>query len=414
MRLIVCNTFFHELFFHKERMIRLRGENTLKFFYDIDFQQMILEKIVSPFDQLIIADNGPLYHLLNDSDDLHIPVLNGVLILSLPIDIYVKLNELYPDCIPLVQNLCLRESYQEEIGSERMIPFLQRATKFIDFDSIPNLPGELSLSPSIEVLCFEYCDEINQLCSPLPNLRVINLLESCICNLNDFKHLKELSMDDVQFSDMKDYSKDYSILNTVKKLYFRELEELEEDEFSFLQETEEVHVFTCFDIVYYSDSFRKSKRITIEDCSPSTDIDIDLSYYSQVKQFTLKGEKLYLMDGLTTGIVPPTLQHLHLENVCGIANLVGFEHLRKITLINCPSITSLRGLKGVPSIYLYGLLITSLDGLGENSDIWIEACDNIMNFSLLKHINGAKVVNCKEFIDASHLDHVAIVLLIDS
>ncbi len=415
IKTISSNTSLYRLYLKKERIIQLKDKNVLNFFHDLSFQQLILEKIVSPLDQLIIHDKDSLYHpLMNGGHDLVVPQLNGVRALDLPIDIYVMLNELFPDFIPVVQNLHLRPSYgshndlhllnsnyDKEMESERILPFLHRAKKSIKFYSLKDLTEELSLSPTIEELSFEYCNVIKKLASPLPNLRVVKLDETIIRNLHDFSHLQQLSLDEPVISEMTNYT----ALNKAKRLILRECEETED--FTFLQETEEVNIFSFFGIMDYSKCFKKSKKIHIKDDFPATDIDVDLSYYSQVEEFTLTGEKLVLTNGLATGRISSTLKRLHLANVCGIKNLSGFDHLTKISLLNCPNITTLIGLTHVPSIHLYGLVVTSLEGLGENRDVWIESCDNITDFSPLKYVNRVTVANCKGFRDASHLDQVA-------
>lgn len=58
-------------------MIRIDGTNIVNFFYDFDFQQMILEKIESPFDQPIIFNSGNYLRVLH-GNDLHVPHLNGI------------------------------------------------------------------------------------------------------------------------------------------------------------------------------------------------------------------------------------------------------------------------------------------------------------------------------------------------
>eukprot|EP00599_Poterioochromonas_sp_BG-1_P002836 CAMPEP_0173143184 /NCGR_PEP_ID=MMETSP1105-20130129/6527_1 /TAXON_ID=2985 /ORGANISM="Ochromonas sp., Strain BG-1" /LENGTH=454 /DNA_ID=CAMNT_0014056707 /DNA_START=131 /DNA_END=1495 /DNA_ORIENTATION=- len=405
MTTISCNTSLHRLLFKKERIVKLFGENTITFFYDADFQQMILEKIESPLDQLFLHDESNLYNLLTEGDDLEVPQLNGIKTLILPVDIYVKLNELFPEFLPAVQNLHLCPSFHEEIESERIIPFLHRVTKSIQFSSLQNLPEELSLSSTLEELSFEYCNAIHKLSSPLPNLRTVKLTESIIENLNDFNHLQELSLDETQVSVMTNYT----ALNTAKRLILQNFQGL--SDFTFLQETEEIFISSFFQMIDYSKCFKKSKNIALRDFSPSIKIDVDLSYYSQVEEFTITGEKLILKNGLAKGIVPAPLKRLNLANVFGIANLTGFEHLMKISLLNCPDITTLEGLTRVPSIHLYGLGLTSLEGLGENRDVWIESCGSITDFSPLKSVNRVKIVNCKGFTEASHLDHVAYVVI---
>lgn len=175
---------------------------------------MILEKIESPLDQLFLSDSGcNIFNPYIDGTRI-VPRLNGVKTLVLSIDIYVRLNELYPDSIPLVQNLQLFSSFHEEIAGERILPFLPRVTKSIHFYSL-HLPKELFLSLSIEELSFENCNVINNLSSPLPNLRIVRLLNSCIYNLNDFNHLEELTIDESQIFAMTNYS----ALFTAKKLH---------------------------------------------------------------------------------------------------------------------------------------------------------------------------------------------------
>ena len=60
MNIIFCNSSLYRLYLKKERMIQLKDENTVKFFYDLNFQQRILEKIHSPLEQLIIHANDSL------------------------------------------------------------------------------------------------------------------------------------------------------------------------------------------------------------------------------------------------------------------------------------------------------------------------------------------------------------------
>lgn len=142
MTVISCNTSFYQLYFKKERRIQLFGEHTIDFFHDLNFQQMILEKIESPLDQLFLSDSGcNIFNPYIDGTRI-VPRLNGVKTLVLSIDIYVRLNELYPDSIPLVQNLQLFSSFHEEIAGERILPFLPRVTKSIHFYSL-HLPKEV-------------------------------------------------------------------------------------------------------------------------------------------------------------------------------------------------------------------------------------------------------------------------------
>ncbi len=101
---------------------------------------------------------------------IFVPHLNGLKTLTLPTDVYMLLNESYPDAVPVVQNLHLSLHVQER---KRILPFLPRVTKSIHFTSLQYFPEELSLSSTIEELSFENCYEIGKISSPLPNLRVV-------------------------------------------------------------------------------------------------------------------------------------------------------------------------------------------------------------------------------------------------
>lgn len=142
----------------------------------------------------------------------------------------------------------------------------------------------------------------------------------------------------------------------MKNLFFGSFENL--FQFKFLQETEEIFIATFCDlyIIDYSKSFKKSKKITIKDFAPSNRVNVDISYYSQIEEFNIEGDKVSFKNGITTGIIPATLKRLHLTNVHGISGLAGFEHLRKISLFNYPNITTLRGLERVPIIHLNGFV----------------------------------------------------------
>jgi len=386
---------------------------------------MILDKMDSPLHQLHMSVNECFEDVLNKGGhELHIPRFNGVKTLDLPMDVYVKLNELYPDCIPAVQNLCLSSGGQEgeEIEGERILPFLHRVTKSIHFYSLRNLPETLSLSSSIEEVILEYCNA-TKLSSPLSNLCFVRLKQSCIRNLNDFQHLPGLCIDEVQVSAM---TTDYSALITAKKLRIENWDNL--SDFSFLQENDEITIRDCSTITNYSNCFKNSKKITIEwtessggyDCTESNDGDdcpsftIDLSYYSQIKEFHFKGEdhNVVFTNSLATGIIPPTLKHLYLGGIHGITNLEGFEHLKKVEIEYCPDITTLRGLERIPSVSIGGLKLKSLEGLGgDNKDVSIGYCEKIKDFSQLKHVNRVSIFSCKGFTNSSHLDHVSHVLI---
>lgn len=413
MNLISCDTSFYRLYFQKERKIKLSDWNTRKFFVDEHFQRMILEKMDSPLHQLHMNVNESFEDVLNKGGiDVHIPRFNGVHTLVLSMDVYVKLNERYPDCIPAVQNLHL-SSEGEAIKGERILPFLHRVTKSIDFYSLRNLPETLSLSSSIEEVTLQYCNA-TKLSLPLPNLHFVKLKQSCIQNLNDFQHLSTLFIDEVQVSAMKT---DYTALITAKILRIENWDNL--SDFSFLQENEEIIIRYCLTVTNYSNCFKNSKKITIQwtessggdDC-PS--FNIDLSYYSQVEEFHFEGEdhNVVLTNGLATGIIPPTLKYLYLGGVHNITNLEGFEHLKKVQIEYCPDITTLRGLGRVNSVSIGGLELKSLEGLGgENKDVCIGDCAKIKDFSPLKHVNRVRIFGCKGFTNSSHLDHVSHVFI---
>ncbi len=400
---ITVNSFLYRLFFKRERKILLFGENTINFFTDVKFQQMILGKIYSPLDQLSVHDTYFLFHEhCKNLIDLPIPHLNGLMSLFLPIDIYAKINEAFPTAIPKVRNLILARSYDDNYDLEstwKIFPFLHRVVESIRFSGLENVPEELSLPSSIKELSFDRGSTINKLSSPLPNLRVLILFYSPIRNLNDFKYLDVLRVDQAQLSVMSDYA----ALTTAKKLNIEYSQRL--TDISFLQENEDITIFGCGNLVNFTNCFSKSKKITIDISYES--IDVDVSYYSKVEELKLTGMQLVLMNGLARGGISSSLRHLHLEGVGGFTNLIGFEHLEKVSLLKCPDITTLRGLIRVPSIHLSDLALATLDELGENKDVWVESCDNITDFSPLKYVNRVKVVSCKGFTDASHLDHVS-------
>lgn len=270
----------------------------------------------------------------------------------------------------------------------------------------------MSLSPTLEKLSFYNCT-VNKLSSPLLNLRVLTLRLSKIGNLNDFNHLNELTVNKTQVSDMTDYS----ALITAKKLHLEDCKDL--SDMSVLQEKEEITLTDCLQFTNLIKCFEKAKKITIVLYTPSVELDVDLSDYSQIKELEItiatfhlgKNDHTMLKNGLATGIIPRTLESLKLYGVRGIMNFTGFEHLKKVSLSYCPEISTLKGLERIPTIDLQGLELTSLEGLCENEMVYIRDCDNIMDFSPLRFVNRVTLRGCMGFTDSSHLDHVAHVII---
>ena len=205
---------------------------------------------------------------------------------------------------------------------------------------------------------------------------------------------------------------DYSALSTARSLAIHASGNSLSD-VSFLQENEEIIITACYRLVDYANCFHKTKKIKLDFYSASVDVDINLSNYSKVEEFKLEGDDILLTHGLARGIIPPTLKQLQLKGVGEFTDLIGFGHLNKVSLIECLDVSSLSGLERVASVSLVRMPLKSLEGLGENKDVFIEFLDEVTDFSPLKYVKRVTVRRCRGFTDASHLDHVSHVSIKD-
>lgn len=100
----------------------------------------------------------------------------------------------------------------------------------------------------------------------------------------------------------------------------------------------------------------------------------------------------------------PIVQNLYLDHSLRNGKLI--KSKRFITFLqNVKESIRLSRLQDLEDLTLVSSL--SLEELGENKEVHINFCNNITDFSPLRHVNRVTIADCEGFTDSLQLDHVA-------
>eukprot|EP01040_Poterioochromonas_malhamensis_P004076 gene4076-4360_t len=178
---------------------------------------------------------------------------------------------------------------------------------------------------------------------------------------------------------------DVSIYKEVPRIYIENCFKI--SNISFLKNNEEVHIIDCWNILDYSQSFHSTERISLVVSNPASYINLDV--FQATVSLKIHGRKR--IDG-------------------SLANLQStLRILRKVSLTDCSSITSVSNLKNVPVLILSELTnLKSLSGLesGRTQVIEINRCKNISDFLSLRNIPTVRIYSCAKFIDFNDVSNV--------
>lgn len=201
---------------------------------------------------------------------------------------------------------------------------------------------------------------------------------------------------------------DVSMYKEVPRIYIENCFKI--SNISFLKNNEEVHIIDCWNILDYSQSFHSSQRISLVVSNPASYINLDV--FQAAVSLKIQERKTITIDGSLANL-QSTLRTLDFSLIqsFSIMNVVfeRFVRLRKVSLTDCSSITSVSNLKNVPVLILSELTnLKSLSGLesGRTQVIEINRCKNISDFLSLRNISTVRIYSCAKFIDFNDVSNV--------
>lgn len=219
------------------------------------------------------------------------------------------------------------------------------------------------------------------------------------CHSKYSKQLKSITF--ISCSDLMDVS----IYQEVPRIYIENCFKI--SNISFLKNNEEVHIIDCWNIVDYSQSFHLSQKIFLVVSNPASYINLDV--FHAAISLKIQGRKPITVDGSLTNL-QSTLRTLDFSVIqsSSITNdlIERFIRLRKVSLTDCSSITSVSSLKNVPVLILSELQnLKSLSGLesGKTQVIEINRCKNLSAFHSLRNIPTVRIYSCSKFMDFDDL-----------
>lgn len=172
-----------------------------------------------------------------------------------------------------------------------------------------------------------------------------------------------------------------------------------------LQHNHKVLINNCLSILDYSNSFRYTVSLTVLSPNP-------LSHINTLNYITLKHFHLYYWKSklITNDLFLNHMKSLSLQKFQSftISNHIPTLYLWKLQLIDCTSIKSVIAFGHITVLHLEQLPnLHNLVGLGfSNKVVHIISCNEIVDFSPLKHVPKVSIIRCVGFRDGYDVDHV--------
>ncbi len=159
----------------------------------------------------------------------------------------------------------------------------------------------------------EFCSDMIEISSPLPELRTLKCKGCLISNISDFTTLEEVILQDLNVVDV-------ACVKHVRKVTLSNIKQRIEN-LTALQENEEVSILKCpIKRIDCSRSFCYSRKITILLTSLSSEIVMDFSYYKKMEFITLIGNETILTHPGIDENDGKVLTQLKLVSFTGIVN----------------------------------------------------------------------------------------------
>lgn len=147
----------------------------------------------------------------------------------------------------------------------------------------------------------------------------------------------------------------------------------------------------CDNVFNYSNSFRNSRFVDIDDDRTSTTISLNCQ---SLISFSTSSRSLILSTCWMR-----SLRFLSLDFVDNIKSLPP-NRLQKVSIMRCPDFDSFENMENIQSIHLDGLDFTSLVGLGpKNQIITLASMRKLVDISSIKESTIIEIINCSLFLD---------------
>lgn len=424
LSMIHCNCYLYQRLIRKYRTFHMKYYHVVdSFFKDSLFREKVLDRIEDTSKQLKLKEPS----ILGSFTDPTISCVNGWNELTSSVSSFVSLLEAFPNAFRAVSSLHLSNSYrtQENIHNGNSISALNTTITVKDQLTLQNISisSLIKLPETMKDLILDHCvlsiENLHSLLQHVRSVTIQNCTKLLNFDVNDFNNLHTLTLKNMeQLINLK-------LFNKIKQLYVYNCHQLEN--IDSLQQNEKIvldfsydtviveqqndhnnHVFGSYGYADEEDydllsptksinllnNFSESKNIELS--FHGHKVGINLSDYSQVERFLLKGKFKMSLPSFYSKNIPPSLKVLKLHGIMNLETLGegNFDHLQSIEIVRC-SLTSLVGLGNVPIVRLEHLEnLKSLDGLGNRNEKVVLKRIKLMDFAGVRNVYDLTFIGC--------------------